>query len=240
MSNGENWRSYVRNDQEQEIEKYLEELHYPIATRISATSFLEDTDFNQPPKPIWYRLHHILDTEKKWTAKLIAWGLNITATDFVEMQNVLTNFEAVQHSNRSQREMVRLSKSRYEPIYEDVERRCRAMKPRFHRVGHPERLWFKHAIMQISTRCELAAKDLLLRGHYDRETGGLTEKGGVLWEQRLTEAAQPGTLQSTATVSDKRIASTESGPGSSKRRKSDFPPTPKQNMSCRQIKAENP
>lgn len=218
MSNGREWKSYPwKKGEQQHVERYLIESFHHTKIRITLASLLRDTDLLRPPTPEWYKLHLIVADEEKWNAGLLSWGLNITAKDFVVMQRNITAVEAVKHSSR----YLGLSKEtpgKHDSVYERIEGEYRVAAPRFPDAICPEDLWYKRAMMEISTRCEMAAKQMLLIGHYEQETGQITEKGHELWEQRLTRAVETNFPTSNMT-SKTRTASSTIGSCGNKRQK---------------------
>lgn len=220
MSNGRDWRSYPwRQGEQEQVEKYLSQVYHPTRARITLASLLKDTDWLQPPTLEWYKLHMIVADENKWNARLISWGLNIAMRDFVAMQCELTAAEAVHHSGRYQ-SLEKVMPAKYISFFEPIEGQYRSAVPLFQNAGLPDSLWYKHAIMEISTRCEIAAKQMLSNGYYERGTGQVTHKGHELWSQRLTDATRTDIpYSSVIATSGKRPQSQVITPGRQKRQR---------------------
>lgn len=174
----------------------------------------------RPPTLEWYKLHRIATGKGNWTADIISWGLNVAKPSFVEMQRDLIQAEAMLPSGKSREETAEHKQTKHPPVFAPIEVPYGLMELRFRDAPIPESLWYKTAISEISIRCEIAAKEMLREGFYNKSDGNITDKGENLWEKRLAKASEPSILNSAvATGSKRRMRSSEKSEAGPKRRK---------------------
>jgi hypothetical protein len=98
-SNGTRWRQYIKEAEQ------IEALETFLADPISAGSYLglaklhiplekleSDTDFSMPPTTEWYALHLGVRDKRKWSQRLISWGLNRFSLDLYKLQEGFTTY----------------------------------------------------------------------------------------------------------------------------------------------------
>lgn len=211
MSNGERWRTYIHHDSEiEKIEAYLKN---PVPAsnylnlmhlRVPLKALIDDTDFTKSPTNEWYALHTCVNDNKKWTQRLLAWGINRKRTDMFELQYKIVSYimEAKRNATSNDRSADTAVLALHE-IDNIFQRGYENMAPKFVDAVIPAS-WYVSAQYQFITRCKQSAIKMLDRGLYDQESYELTQASKDHWESLFRNSDLPEELvrSSFALVSD--------------------------------------
>jgi hypothetical protein len=189
MSNGEEWRSYVLEDEEiKKVEAYLGN---PVPSQnylglkdlgISLETLLKDTNFSKAPTTEWYTLHMCVRDEQKWTHQRLAWGLNRKRSDMFKLQYNITSDimktrrEAIEKGKNSEMAALPL-----DSIYDVFQQAYQNMAPIFFNTTVPTS-WYVEAQHRFITSCKSSAISMLSRGFYDQKSQQLTQAGKDNWD----------------------------------------------------------
>jgi hypothetical protein len=190
MSNGEEWRSYVLEDEEiKKVEAYLKN---PVPSQnylglkdlgISLETLLKDTNFSKAPTTEWYTLHMCVRDEQKWTHQRLAWGLNRKRSDMFKLQYNITTVimkarrKAIEEGRNSDMAALPL-----DSIYDVFQQAYQNMAPIFFNTTIPAS-WYIEAQHRFITSCKSSAIDMLARGFYNQKSQRITQAGEDNWDE---------------------------------------------------------
>lgn len=189
MSNGKKWRQFIKNaEQIKALETFLEN---PISAgnylglaklKIPLETLASDTDFDKPPTAEWYALHLGVRDKRKWSQRLISWGLNRFGLDLYKIQNEITSYamEARRQAKDESRSF-RFAEVALEDMIEIFRRGYESTGENFVGATVPAH-WYLVAEEVFMECCKSSAAEMLERGFYDKDTSQLTKSGEQNWD----------------------------------------------------------
>jgi hypothetical protein len=170
ISDGIRWNDHTDKEKMHETETYSLDDGEELGSRIAGLSVLDDSSMLKAPTSKWYALHHAVERGDKWNDHILAWGLNITASDMKAMKEKLTHLDVesgyatgptttIGSCSQALVMYQQMVDYKFDEWYDLFDILYNKLKPRFPEVSVP-RFWRESAIAAFSLRCLSGPQDV--------------------------------------------------------------------------------